>query len=112
MASQFNGALLSGPLLVMCRFHIPLTKTQHRERKAFLNTLPHWKKPDGDNLEKFLFDCCSRIVWQDDAQVAWMIRSKVWTNEPEGWTDFFVTEIPETTLNLDELLKTIWNVLK
>lgn len=28
-------------------------------------------KPDLDNLQKLFFDCCTDIIWKDDAKISW-----------------------------------------
>ena len=73
---------------------------------------PHWKKPDGDNLEKFLFDCCTRTVWTDDAQVAGVMRTKTWVNKETGWVEMYVTEIPVAPIDKEAITKTVWQNLK
>jgi Holliday junction resolvase RusA-like endonuclease len=112
IASKYDGPKLSGPLLVICHFHIPSAKSVQKHKKTQLDGLPHWKTPDGDNLEKFLFDCCTRTLWVDDSQVSWIVRSKTYTKEEEGWTELYVTEIPTGPIDNEALMKTIWQNLK
>jgi Holliday junction resolvase RusA-like endonuclease len=42
----------------------------------------HVKKPDIDNLDKFLMDCCNGVVWVDDKQVAVKESKKVYSVSP------------------------------
>lgn len=65
------------------------------------------KKPDGDNLEKYLNDSLSGIVWRDDAQITWILRSKTVTAEKEGYTIFYAQEIDQAQPDYDELLLAI-----
>ena len=43
----------------------------------------HTKKPDIDNLLKFIMDCCSGIVYKDDCQVDRCSASKVYSEKGE-----------------------------
>jgi hypothetical protein len=60
-----------------------------------MNTWPHFTKPDADNLEKYLNDCFKGVVWSDDAQISWLLRSKTHTDHREGGTIFYAIELPE-----------------
>lgn len=55
----------------------------------------HCKRPDGDNLEKYVNDCLTGIVWKDDAQISWILRSKTYVDHPTGFIDIYVKEIGE-----------------
>ena len=39
----------------------------------------HTIKPDGDNLVKLIKDALNGVAWRDDAEVARLVVSKVWT---------------------------------
>ncbi len=87
-----KGALLKGPLLVIVHFRLPQPlKTKDKQAK---HEWPHSQRPDGDNLEKFLNDALNGYVWEDDARIAWMLRSKSWTKDRRGSTTLYVKEIP------------------
>lgn len=64
-------------------------------------------RPDGDNLEKFLNDACNGLLWGDDSQICWLLRSKSITADKEGMTTIFVKEIPNAKPDYAELLKDI-----
>jgi Holliday junction resolvase RusA-like endonuclease len=53
-------------------------------------------KKDLDNLEKLVLDCCTDIIWDDDAQVVELQSYKGWSNEPR--TE--VTIMPYETMKL------------
>lgn len=100
--------LFTGPVLVVCHFRLPIKSGEsfpgeHKSRSG----LPHCCRPDGDNMEKFLHDCFTGLIWKDDCAVAWMLRSKTWTHEKDGSTSIFVTEIPNTKPEYDLLCKNI-----
>lgn len=69
--------LFDSPVNVRCVFHMPRPKSHYGsgKNKESLKKLAiyekHIKKPDVDNLVKFIFDCMTGIVWKDDSQVVW-----------------------------------------
>lgn len=87
--------LLHGPLLVIVHFRIPIAKARPQKYRVPQHNKPHIKKPDGDNLEKFLNDALNGIIWADDASIAWLLRSKSLTKEKVGETILFVRELGE-----------------
>lgn len=97
--------MLKGPLLAIMHFRIPAAKTwkQDCKREPF-HLMPHAQRPDGDNIEKYLNDCLSGYVWQDDSQLSWVIRSKTFTKSFSGCMHLFVTEIPREKPDYDKLL--------
>lgn len=103
---------LKGPLLVVCHFRIPAAKFASPARRKLMHCKPHWKRPDGDNLEKFLNDSLNGIIWQDDAQIAWMLRSKTMTVDKIGEIILFVTELEALKTNCDEILLNISEQIK
>lgn len=49
----------------------------------------HVVKPDGDNIEKFYWDCLSGILYVDDSQIVSNSCQKIWLNEQNaaGYVD-------------------------
>jgi Holliday junction resolvase RusA-like endonuclease len=86
--------LLSGPLFVIVHYRIPAPSTITYKKRLLQNKLPHIKKPDGDNLEKFLNDALNGIVWTDDSNIAWILRSKSITASKTGSTTIFIRQLP------------------
>lgn len=107
-----NEPLLTGALLVIVHFRIPAPLSQPGKKRALQNLLPHIKKPDGDNLEKFLNDSLNGLLWDDDARIAWLVRSKSVTSAKEGSTIIFVKEIPLSMPVYDELIADIIEHIK
>lgn len=105
-----KGDKLKGPLLVICHFVMPLPASFRLAQREILHGTYHFKKPDGDNLEKFINDACQGIMWTDDSQVACMVRRKVWTKAKEGKTVFFVTEIDPYPQNIGALIEPQMNL--
>lgn len=68
---------------------------------------PHVKRPDGDNLEKYLNDSLNGVVWTDDARIAWLLRSKTLTCAKEGETILCVCELEQAEIDYGKILKCI-----
>jgi Holliday junction resolvase RusA-like endonuclease len=52
---------------------------------------PHFKRPDIDNLSKWVLDNANSICFSDDAQVSILIAMKVYGQLPR--TELTITEI-------------------
>jgi Holliday junction resolvase RusA-like endonuclease len=107
LRNNFAGPMLTGPLLVIEHHLIPVASYEKPYKRRAMHLLPNIKRPDGDNMEKFLSDACNGILWDDDAKIVWMLRSKSWTMFEEGATILFFKEIPYTTPDYDSLLTDI-----
>lgn len=103
---------LQGPLLVISHYHMPLAKYMHTAKKRRLHRTPHFKKPDGDNLEKFLNDALKGLIWQDDAQIAWLLRSKTMVNALKGEIVLYVCEMSEGVIDYNFLIENIQKHIK
>ena len=71
------------PVRLQVAFYMPVPKSfSNRKRNQLLGS-PHVKKPDADNLVKFVKDCLNGIAWHDDSQV-WVVEArKVYGPEPK-----------------------------
>lgn len=67
----FNETPLEGPLKLKLVFAMPIPKSLSKAKikEILAGTLRHTKKPDLDNLVKFVKDCCNGVIWKDDSQV-------------------------------------------
>lgn len=102
---DFMLPLFTKPLLVVSHYVIPLpVNSRYKESRNFS---PNPKRPDGDNLEKFLNDALTGIIWKDDSQIACLFRTKSYTLRDEGCTILHCEELPVTSLNFDEVLESI-----
>ncbi len=99
--------ILKGPLLVIAHFAFPAPLTFSKPKRLALNLTPHTKRPDGDNLEKFVNDALTGVCWVDDCQIAWMVRTKSITINKTGHTTIFVTELQNPQPDYDEILTAI-----
>jgi|ERR1700690_339401 len=95
---------LRGPLLVVVHFRLPIPVSFKGPRRRRLHLLPHAKRPDGDNLEKFLNDSLSGVAWEDDAQISWLLRSKSITASKIGSTTIFAKEIHAGKVDYKEIM--------
>lgn len=92
--SQFNRENpIGGPVRLHISFYLPIPKgTSFIRRKQMLNGKSfHIKRPDLDNLNKFLEDCLKTIVFEDDSQVCEIVSKKIYG------------EIPKTVVQVEEL---------
>lgn len=99
--------LLKGALLVVVHFVLPAPLSLPQRKREAQNYLPHIKKPDGDNLEKYLNDSLTGIIWEDDSRIAWMLRSKTVTSEKEGYAIFYAQEITNSKTDYEQILEAI-----
>lgn len=70
------------PLSVTITFFMKMPKGSKRDGQY------HYFKPDTDNLEKFLFDACNKIIWKDDCQISEVYKRKIYDKNPR--TEFTV----------------------
>ena len=106
---QSEAPLLSGPLLVVCHFRMPMTASDLSsgvKRKRLVN-IPHYQRPDGDNLEKFLNDTLTGKLWKDDSQIAWMLRSKSRIEQRVGQMELYVKELTFNAPDYADILTSI-----
>ena len=61
---------------------IPASTSRPRRSQMINGMLSHIKKPDIDNLNKFLCDCLKGIVFVDDAQVVELNCRKIYSQTP------------------------------
>lgn len=63
------------PVFLDVVFYMPIPKSTSKRKRSRMLGMPHVKKPDTDNLVKFVKDCLNGIAWHDDSQV-WSIVAK------------------------------------
>ena len=80
-------SLMDGPISLTCAFAMPIPKSASKKFRsdASSNLLPHTKKPDLDNLIKFVKDCLNGLAWQDDSQVSKLQAYKYYSDKPSTW---------------------------
>ena len=72
-----------------CRFYMPIPRSwTKKQRDNFENDgIDHVKKPDVDNLVKFVKDCLNGIAWHDDSQVVTLSAEKYYDDVPRTVID-------------------------
>ena len=82
--SQFREEPLMCPVILDVVFLMPIPKSTSKvKERAMLNgTIHHMKKPDIDNLAKWIADILNGIVIKDDAQIVEMHAKKIYSSKP------------------------------
>jgi len=84
MMSQLNGhsPIPAGtPVWLLCKFFMPVPVSMPKKNHYIAR---HTKKPDLDNLVKFVKDCANGILWADDSQVSDLsaVKNYSWEGSP------------------------------
>ena len=82
--SQFRGEPLTIPIALDLIFLMPIAEsTTNTKKKQMANGLiAHTKKPDLDNLAKFILDAMNNLVFKDDSQVIEIRMKKIYSTSP------------------------------
>ncbi len=75
---------LTEPLKATLVFSLPIPKsTSKKNREAMLaHKIVPTKKPDIDNLVKFILDCANGVLFEDDKQIVELVASKRYSDAP------------------------------
>jgi Holliday junction resolvase RusA-like endonuclease len=86
---------LTGAVNLYAWFYMPIPQsTSNRRRSAMISgDIHHTKKPDLDNLVKFISDCLNGLAFQDDSQVVNINAVKLYGEEPR--TEIQITEVED-----------------
>lgn len=81
---QIPGEVLTTPMKVRIIFRMPIPKsTTGPMRREMLNgCCHHSKKPDIDNLQKFILDTMNGLVFKDDSQICSITADKIYSESP------------------------------
>lgn len=79
-----NHKPIDGPVRLFCWFcmYIPASTSKKQRERMVGGYAKHAKRPDLDNLIKFVKDCLNGILWQDDSQIVSIQAHKVYAEEP------------------------------
>jgi len=82
--SQFRDEPLKVPVSLDLIFYMPIPKSFSAIKKRQMKNgiIAHSKKPDIDNLQKFILDCLNSIVFADDSQIAEIRAKKIYSSNP------------------------------
>lgn len=64
-------------------FEMPYPASKLKKGSTAIDTQPHTKKPDIDNLVKFVLDACNGILWEDDKKIVAINAKKIYSLEPK-----------------------------
>lgn len=78
----YQGPPLNGPLQMNLYFYLPRPKRLNKKRSRNQRCW-HPCKPDLDNLEKAVLDALKGLTWQDDSQVAEVLKRKMYAAQDE-----------------------------
>jgi len=75
---------MEGPLSLACAFFMPIPSGTSMKKRVEIDkkVVPHFKKPDLDNLVKFVKDCLNNLAWRDDSQISYLWAIKIYSQEP------------------------------
>ena len=74
---------IQGPVRLEALFMMPIPCSSNKKRLDMaLGNIRHTKKPDTDNLLKFVKDCANGIIWKDDSQVYSIYATKFYAETP------------------------------
>jgi Holliday junction resolvase RusA-like endonuclease len=68
---------INAPILIAVSFRLPCPKSRRRKKEKWVTT-----PPDIDKLERALLDAMTGIIFNDDAQVAMVVKSKIYSDTP------------------------------
>ncbi len=75
---------LTEPLKATLIFSLPIPKSTSKKNRAAMlaHTIVPTKKPDIDNLIKFILDCANGVLFEDDKQIIQLVASKQYSESP------------------------------
>lgn len=75
---------LDGPCALQVAFFLPFPASLPKCKRRAIEAADcvHTKKPDADNLMKFVMDCSNGVLFTDDRLVWHMTVCKVYSDEP------------------------------
>ncbi len=85
MLARINGfAPIESATRLTVRFFMPIPASISKKQRALYEgcAVRHTKKPDLDNLVKFVKDCANGVLWKDDSQVYCLTASKAYHTSP------------------------------
>jgi Holliday junction resolvase RusA-like endonuclease len=105
LRSQFKNEIYTVPLLVDITFRMPVPKSVSSPiRTQMLNDMiHHFKRPDVDNLAKFILDCMNNLIFEDDAQISTLYLRKVYCLSPSTMIRIKPFELNIKKDELDEI---------
>lgn len=84
LRSQFREEPWEFPIALDIVFFMPIPKSSSgiKKRQMANGVIAHMKKPDLDNLQKFVLDCLNGLAFRDDSQISEIRAKKIYSNKP------------------------------
>lgn len=80
------------PIALKCWFYFDFPKSMSAKKRA---GAVYTKKPDLDNLVKFVKDCLNGVAWKDDSQVVSLMSKKLYDFDGIGARTEIIIATPE-----------------
>lgn len=79
------------PLRAVIRAFFPIPKSTSKKKREQMRDLRilHTKKPDADNIIKAILDALNGVAYYDDSQVAEVLISKVYAEQPKVMIELY-----------------------
>ena len=81
------------PLAISITFFMPILKALSNKKKSSIPGTPHFKRPDLDNLIKFVLDAANGVIFSDDSLVYSVTAKKIYDTFPR--TEFTITPLED-----------------
>jgi Holliday junction resolvase RusA-like endonuclease len=103
MRNQYKGQPLGCSLKAKAIYKLPIPAGTSKVRRSQMlaGLIRPNKKPDVDNLQKFIFDAMTGVIYKDDCQICESVEVKLYSDVPG--VDVYITPILEP----EEVIKKI-----
>ena len=81
------------PLAISITFYMEIPKSTSKKKRSTIVSSPHSKRPDIDNLIKFVLDAANTIIFSDDSLVYSVTAQKIYDTIPR--TEFTITPLED-----------------
>jgi len=82
--SQYRESPIKTPIALDIIFFMPIPASTSgiKKRQMENGIIAHTKKPDIDNLQKFVLDCLNNLAFEDDSQIVEIRAKKIYSSKP------------------------------
>jgi Holliday junction resolvase RusA-like endonuclease len=82
---QYTSEPINEPVALKIELYMPVPSSASKKQreKMLANIIPHTKRPDCTNMQKYAEDCLVGIVLKDDSQVIWVRTQKQYAEIPK-----------------------------
>jgi len=89
LSNPNHPSLITTPLKMSVKFYLPVPNSVTKKMRSLLQSTPHIKKPDTDNLLKSINDGLNLVAFADDALIYSLEASKVYDENPRTEVTLF-----------------------